>query len=860
MAIMALLFAATETLAAATWLSSLSVDVPTRIALDAQGNIYVTEARGKNLLRVFDRKGKLLRTLTGLKSPVGVAVDGQGRIYVANQGAGSVDVYNSDFTPAFSLGAGKNEFKKPVSVTVGSNGMIYVSDAKDNRVKAYNPNGAFAFSFGGWGKGGNGKFDQPWSLAIDESKSELYVTDFGIYTDVPGVQVFDLQGNFKRSFGTYGSGVGKITGLSDLAMDKDGRVYAADSFQGVIHVLDGYGNSLETIYDPAHPTKIAIGLAVGKDNRVFIATSNKKDVDVFGMTGYTTLDASPLSLAFTAAQGAAVPAPQTVTVNNSGSGTLEWTAAKDKTWITLAPAGNAALNVGISAAGLETGTYSGQATITAATGAVETIAVQLTVTPPPAALTITPAAMTFKAQQNGPAPAPQTIDIRNLGGGTLTWTATTSQPWLSLSALTGAAPSQVLATVNTALSVGTYTDTITLTAPGAQGSPAPIAVTVTVSDTGTAAITTNLSQAKFTVTGPAPAETAQTGGGTLWKNEELVPGDYTVAFDHTPGYKKPAPRTFTVTTGKETAITAEYVKKEAKTHIVAVTGGPLNKKVTVMTLAGEQVSSFKPFAHPAADVQALAADLDASGVEKIVVTDGIRHIKVYSVDGTEQAAAGLPKWQTNAVIAAGDIDNDGKAEIILGSLIKRLYRKDMRQVRMYAFASGKLESKGLLYTEEKEGRFSLAAGDVDGDLKPEVVIADTRGVRAFFTEGGALSRLWTVQGTFAAVPEISTGDLDDDGADEIVLSEPGAIHILKGTGEPTGALISTPRNRLNPEAASVACGDVDGDGADDIAVGSVAGQAAAVVRMYQGDGTALGGPIEVKNAAGSKVNVGLGRL
>src|SRR5574341_138379 len=826
-------FSVQDAVAAATWLSSISVDVPTRIALDAQGNIYIAEARGMNLLRVFDRKGKLLRTLPGLKSPVGVAVDGQGRIYVANQGAGSVDVYNSDFTPAFSLGAGKDEFKKPVSAAAGSNGMIYVADATDNRVKAYNPNGAFAFSFGGWGKGGNGKFDQPWSLAIDESKGELYVSDFGIYTDVPGVSVFDLQGNFKRSFGTYGSGVGKITSLSDLALDKDGRVYAADSFQGVIHVLDGYGNSIETIYDPAHPTKIAIGLAVGRDNRVFIVTSNKKDVDVFGMTGYTTLDASPLSLAFTAAQGAGNPAAQTVTVNNSGSGTLEWTAAKDKTWITLAPAGASALGVGVNAAGLDVGTYSGQATITAATGAVETIAVQLTVTPPPAVLTVTPVTMTFKAQRNGPAPASKTIDIRNPDGGVMTWTAAASQPWLSLSALSGAAPSQVLATVNTALPVGTYTDTITITAPGAQGSPAQVSVTVTVSNTGTAVIATNISQASFTIAGPAPSETAQTGGGTLWKNEEMAPGDYTVAFGHVRGYQRPAARTVTIVTGKETAVQADYVKKTAATHIFAVSNdgdSQSTKRVTVSTVAGQPVISFIPFEKPMENVWAAAGVLDKS--------------------------------YKNAGMAVGDLDGDGKAELVIGTVSDSDGGAGSRAIRLIAYAAGKLEEKAVLYTEEKDGRFSLAVGDMNGDRKSEVVVADKSGVRVFGVGAGALAELWSVQGVFAAVPEVSAGDLDDDGLAEIALSEPGAVHILKGSGEPTGVIVSTPKSKGN-SSASVACGDVDGDGADDIAVGSMgiaqgSKRSASTVQMYKGDGTAFGDPV---NAGGyGQANVGLGRF
>ncbi len=855
-------FFAHDALAASTWLSSISADVPTRIALDAQGNIYVTEARDKNLVRVFDRRGKLLRARSGFKSPAGIAVDGQSRLYVVNAAAKSVDVYNGDFTPSFSLGAGKGEFKAPASVAVGANGLIYVADTKDNRIKAYNPNGTPAFAFGGWGKG-NGQFNEPRSLAIDESKGEIYVADFGIfndpsYGDTAGarVQVFDLQGGFKRSFGTYGTGEGKMIRPVDIALDRDGRVYVVDSFQGVIHVFDGYGAPLETIFDAAHPTKIPIGIAVGKDNRVFVATSNKKNVDVFGMAGYTTLDVTPASLTFTSALGSGNPPAQTLTVGNSGTGTLDWTAAKDKTWVALAQAGSA-LSVGVNVAGLAEGAYDGTVTVTASTGATETIPVRLNITPPPAALAVTPAGLAFKAQQNGAAPPAQTIDIRNMGGGAMTWTAAKTQTWLTLNAASGAAPSQVLASVAAGLPTGTYSDTVTITAPGAQGSPAQVSVSVTVSATGTVTITTNLSQAQFTVTGPAPATTTYPGSGTLWKNEDLAPGEYAVSYNHVSGYRKPAGSAFTITTGKETAISAEYAKKAAMTHVVAVTGTSLKKKVTVMTLAGEQVASFKPFAYPVTNVQAAAGDLDGSGVEKLVVTDGVRSVKVYGIDGTELATAGLPKWNTGAVLAVGDINGDGKAEVVVGSLVKRLFKKDLREVRLFAFASGKLEGKGMLFTEEKSGAFSLAAGDVNSDAGPKVIMADKTDVRAFSLENGLLAPLWSVQGTFAAVPEVATGDLDDDGAPEIALSEPGVVHILRSTGEPTGALISTPKNRLRPDSASVAIGDVDGDGADEIAVGS---PVTPTVQMYKGDGTALGAPLEVKNAGSTGVNVGLGRF
>jgi len=77
------IFQADSASAAVTWLSSISgqdagvpMVAPSRLAVDASGNIYVTESRnGKNRVLVYDRFGKYSRTLhKGINQPIGIAV------------------------------------------------------------------------------------------------------------------------------------------------------------------------------------------------------------------------------------------------------------------------------------------------------------------------------------------------------------------------------------------------------------------------------------------------------------------------------------------------------------------------------------------------------------------------------------------------------------------------------------------------------------------------------------------------------------------------------------------------------------------------------------------------------------------
>jgi uncharacterized protein (TIGR03437 family) len=107
----------------------------------------------------------------------------------------------------------------------------------------------------------------------------------------------------------------------------------------------------------------------------------------------------------------------------------------------------------------------------------------LTVNPPPPAIGLNPAWLTFTAVQGGGNPANQTVGVSNAGGGTLSWSASvTSGAFLSLSGNTsGANSGAITAVVNVGgLTAGTYDGNIRVTAAGASNTPQNIPVTLTV--------------------------------------------------------------------------------------------------------------------------------------------------------------------------------------------------------------------------------------------------------------------------------------------------------------------------------------------------------------------------------------------
>jgi uncharacterized protein (TIGR03437 family) len=184
-----------------------------------------------------------------------------------------------------------------------------------------------------------------------------------------------------------------------------------------------------------------------------------------------------------------VPAAQSIQITNSGSGTLTFAATASQSWLSVSPASGTApatLTVSVSPAALSAGSYSGTVLITAsgASNSPLSVAVTLTVAASTSTLGVTPAALNFNYTVGGTAPAAQSVSIATGGAGALSWTASSSVFWASLSAASGSAPATLSVSVNPAnLAAGTYTGNVQIAAAGAAGSPASITLTLVVQGT-----------------------------------------------------------------------------------------------------------------------------------------------------------------------------------------------------------------------------------------------------------------------------------------------------------------------------------------------------------------------------------------
>ena len=174
-----------------------------------------------------------------------------------------------------------------------------------------------------------------------------------------------------------------------------------------------------------------------------------------------------------------------VSITNSGSGTLTWTASDRSEWIRLEPREGevpATLTITMDPDNLDPGTYEADVTITARTAAdsqITTIPVTFVVQRP--GLNVSPATIDRSTNVGSNAVFNETIQVSNSGTGKLDWTASEDASWLTLGTRSGSGNASVAVTINSAgLTGGTHRADITITAPGAVGSPAKVTVTLTV--------------------------------------------------------------------------------------------------------------------------------------------------------------------------------------------------------------------------------------------------------------------------------------------------------------------------------------------------------------------------------------------
>jgi hypothetical protein len=167
---------------------------------------------------------------------MGMDVDGQGRLVVAQQNPCKVEVMSPCGEIYFELGqtpaGGEAEVSSavcetlmlPSDVAVGRNGDIYVVDTGHNRIAVFSGvDGRFLRT---WGHLGYEAVDELYyPMGITVHNEEVYVADAGNGR----VMVYATDGRFLRQISGRGIGADEFDSPFDVAVDGAGRVWVADN-------------------------------------------------------------------------------------------------------------------------------------------------------------------------------------------------------------------------------------------------------------------------------------------------------------------------------------------------------------------------------------------------------------------------------------------------------------------------------------------------------------------------------------------------------------------------------------------------------------------------------------------------------
>lgn len=349
-------------------------DVPLRayggVAVDRSGNVYVA-GWADHTIRKVTLSGAVT-TMAGLRwsigsadgtgsearfhYPRGVAADGSGNVYVADEYNNTIRKVTSSglvwtvagvaggLGSADGTGSGAR-FNEPAGVAVDGSGNVYVADARNYTIRKVTASGVVTTLAGladGWGNadgsGSGARFKYPSGLALDGS-GNVYVADrynhtirkvtpSGVVTTLAGV-----PGTSGRVDGTGSEA--RFNSPSGVALDGSGNVYVADRNNYAIRKVTPSGVVTTLAGSLEGPP---VGLAADSSGIVYVADAQNHTIRKVTAAGVVTtlagLAGSPGSVdgtgsgaRFKSPTGLAVDGTGNVYVADSGNSSMRKVAA-----------------------------------------------------------------------------------------------------------------------------------------------------------------------------------------------------------------------------------------------------------------------------------------------------------------------------------------------------------------------------------------------------------------------------------------------------------------------------------------------------------------------------------------------------
>ena len=253
-------------IAASAWLYG-----PTGVAIDASGNIYISDQYNQRVRMV--NPGGTISTLAGngtggysgdggqatsamLSYPTGIAVDASGNVYIADTNnsrirkvsGGLITTFAGNGSPGYSgdgVQATRTELSYPRGVMVAPSGNVFIADSSSGRIREVSSGGVISTVAGGnccsLGDGGSATaawLNWPNAMGVDGA-GNLYIAD----SNNLRIREVSTIGFIST---IAGGGNGGDNGPAPFASFASPQAMVADGF-GNIYVADSTGNRVREI-------------------------------------------------------------------------------------------------------------------------------------------------------------------------------------------------------------------------------------------------------------------------------------------------------------------------------------------------------------------------------------------------------------------------------------------------------------------------------------------------------------------------------------------------------------------------------------------------------------------------------------
>jgi predicted CXXCH cytochrome family protein len=257
--------------------------LPTAVAIGPEGEVYVLDGVHDRVI-AFHSDGQLARVIVpggeaSLRQPVGLCTSADGRLWIADSGNGRIVICGADgvaqrIVPLPATRSGRTADPTGVGVSYDAT-LMWVTDNDHHRLLRYDMQTDSWREFGAPGQA-LGQWHHPFHICVTPAGGV-------VVSDVMNARVQSLgaDGTAQRSTGTYGVELGQLFRPGGVAVDREERIWVADSVLGAVQVFHRDGALLDVLRDGAgRPLSFdsPLGLAFDRSGSLYVVETRANRV------------------------------------------------------------------------------------------------------------------------------------------------------------------------------------------------------------------------------------------------------------------------------------------------------------------------------------------------------------------------------------------------------------------------------------------------------------------------------------------------------------------------------------------------------------------------------------------------------